>query len=93
MARLTLEEKKAKLAKQEQALLQKQNQLKARIKKLDAVDKQKKRKDDTRRKILAGSYLMSVEPLNDLKIALDDYLKSDKDRALFGLPPLTNREE
>ena len=81
MTRRTLEERKAKLAEQEKALIQKQNTLKLKIRKLNVSENKKKRQDDTRRKILAVSYLMSVEPLNDLKIALDDYLKSDKDRA------------
>ncbi|WP_298065653.1 hypothetical protein [uncultured Acinetobacter sp.] len=52
--------------------------------------KEQERKDDTRRKILLGSYLikkMNANEANKEKILaeLNEYLTEDRDRQLFGL--------
>ena len=53
----------------------------------------KERKRDTRRKILAGSWVLSIAE-NDqaaakrLRKGLDEFLEKDRDRELFGLSPL-----
>ncbi|MDI9693702.1 mobilization protein [Acinetobacter baumannii] len=88
--KLTLEQK---IEQQEQKL----KQLKAQKQAIEARERTKKkeqeRKDDTRRKILLGSYLIKKMD-NDAEInskTLDDleqYLTANRDRALFGLSPL-----
>ena len=50
------------------------------------------RKADTRRKILAGAWVLaqagrSQKAKDKLRKGLDSYLKADRDRALFDLPP------
>ena len=53
----------------------------------------KERKRDTRRKILAGSWVISIAE-NDqaaakrLRKGLDEFLERERDRELFGLSPL-----
>ena len=75
--------------------------LKERLKQLDAEQRRKEsqarakatkqaRADDTRRKILLGSmYLAKMEANPEFKAnimnGLDSYLKTDRDRELFGL--------
>jgi len=70
-------------------------QLKARKQAIEARErskqKEQERKDDTRRKILLGSYLikkMNANEANKEKILaeLNEYLTEDRDRQLFGLP-------
>ncbi len=82
------------LEKKIEAQLEKLKQLKARKQAIEAREKSKQkeqeRKDDTRRKILLGSYLikkMQDNPVNKDKILaeLNDYLTEDRDRQLFGL--------
>lgn len=72
-------------------LKQKRSQINARIQKLEASEKAKSRKQETRRKILVGAYYLqkareegSVDVLNQ---CMDDYLKRDIDKALFELAP------
>ena len=54
--------------------------------------KTKERKADIRRKILIGAYfldkLKAEGTLEAIKKELNDFLKRNSDRALFGLPPL-----
>ena len=57
------------------------------------LKKDQSRKDDTRTKILLGSYLkkkMESDPVFNHQILdeLETFLTSDRDRALFGLSPL-----
>lgn len=82
------------LEKKIEAQLEKLKQLKARKQAIEARErskqKEQERKDDTRRKILLGSYLikkMQDNPVNKDKILaeLNDYLTEDRDRQLFGL--------
>lgn len=72
-----------------QALLKKQEQITARIKALKTKEISQLRKDETRKKILAGSYLLEkTERENSfeaLKEGLDKFLTRKNDRALFGL--------
>lgn len=75
----------AKLDKIEKQIKQLQAQKQAEKAKIT----QKKRKEDTRRKILAGSYLLDQYKNNfdALKTKLDPFLNRTQDRELFGLAP------
>lgn len=88
------------LEKKIEAQLEKLKQLKARKQAIEAREKSKQkeqeRKDDTRRKILLGSYLikkMQANEANKEKILADlqEYLKEDRDRKLFNLPVSENQ--
>ena len=64
----------------------------AEIQRVRAREQQQKRKEDTRRKVLIGAWILGkVEsgewPEQRLLDGLDSYLERDHDRALFGLPP------
>ena len=82
------------LEKKIEAQLEKLKQLKARKQAIEARErskqKEQERKDDTRRKILLGSYLIKKmqNEANKEKILaeLNEYLKENRDRALFELP-------
>ena len=82
------------LEKKIEAQLEKLKQLKARKQAIEAREKSKQkeqeRKDDTRRKILLGSYLIKKmqNEANKEKILaeLNEYLTEDRDRQLFDLP-------
>ena len=85
------------LEKKIEAQLEKLKQLKARKQAIEAREKSKQkeqqRKDDTRRKILLGSYL--IKKMQDNKATADkilaelkEYLTEDRDRKLFNLPPV-----
>ena len=83
------------LEKKIEAKLEKLKQLKAQKQAIEARERTKKkeqeRKDDTRRKILLGSYSikkMQANEANKEKILaeLNEYLKENRDRALFELP-------
>jgi hypothetical protein len=89
-AKLTLEQK---IEQQEQKLKQLKAQKQAAEAKEKARQKEQDRKDDTRIKILLGSYLkkkMDSNPdFNSQTLdALEKYLTEDRDRKLFGLAPL-----
>ncbi|WP_435722145.1 mobilization protein [Acinetobacter baumannii] len=80
------------LEKKIEAQLEKLKQLKARKQAIEARErskqKEQERKDDTRRKILLGSYLikkMQSNEANKEKILaeLNEYLTEDRDRQLF----------
>jgi membrane-bound lytic murein transglycosylase len=71
---------------------------KARIARLKAKKRESTRKQDTRRKILAGSLLLErIESDERIKAwferELDGFLTRDSDRKLFGLEPLTKNED
>lgn len=70
-------------------------QLKAKVTKLEAMERNQAKKIDTRRKILAGSYLINKYTENQEELAklLDSFLVRDNDRDLFGLKPLKKAEE
>lgn len=74
-------------------LLEKRETLAARIRREQAKARTQHRKDDTRRKILAGAMILErAEKDAAFKIELDAllarFLLRDDDRALFGLAPL-----
>lgn len=68
-------------------------QLKAKVTKLEAMERNQAKKIDTRRKILAGSYLINqyIDNPEGLSKLLDSFLVRDNDRELFGLKPLKNQ--
>ena len=82
------------LEKKIEAQLEKLKQLKARKQAIEARErskqKEQERKDDTRRKILLGSYLIKKmqNEANKEKILaeLNEYLTENRDRQLFDLP-------
>lgn len=82
------------LDKKIEAQLERLKQLKAQKQAIEARERAKQkeqdRKDDTRRKILLGSYLikkMESNEANKQKILADlnEYLTEDRDRKLFNL--------
>ena len=78
-----------KIAKQQEKLNQLKAQKQATLAREKAKQKAQERKDDTRRKILLGSYLLKKmeNEANKEKILADlnEYLTEDRDRKLFGL--------
>ena len=93
---MTNESLEQRIAKQEERLKQQEErlkQLKAQKQAKDAREKAKQkeqdRKDDTRRKILAGSFLLKQmeDEAKKTKILADlnEYLTEDRDRKLFDL--------
>ena len=74
------------------ALEKKLAQAKEKAKKIEAAKKAKEAKaertKDTRRKILAGSVVLSRMDRGQLVQMLDTVLTRPEDRALFNLPPL-----
>ncbi|MDC4441136.1 mobilization protein [Acinetobacter baumannii] len=81
------------IEKKIEAQLEKLKQLKAQKQAIEARErtkqKEQQRKDDTRRKILLGSYLIKKmqNEANKEKILaeLNEYLTEDRDRQLFNL--------
>lgn len=65
--------------------------LEARIQAAEARSKSAERKQETRRKILVGSYYLDKAreegKLNELKHRMADYLTRDSDRKLFDVSP------
>jgi hypothetical protein len=79
------------------ALEEKQAQIRAQIQAIKARDSVQERKDETRKKIILGALVLpsfdassGLVSLNPTRLA--DVLKNDRDRALFGLPPLAKPE-
>ena len=81
------------LEKKIEAQLEKLKQLKAQKQAIEAREKTKQkeqeRKDDTRRKILLGSYLIkkmeNEQDKEKILAELNEYLTEDRDRKLFNL--------
>ena len=76
-------------------LYEQRAQLAARIKLLEAREKSRSRKDDARRKIIAGALALEHAILNPdtefgkkLFRLLDEYVITDRERALFDMAPL-----
>jgi large subunit ribosomal protein L7/L12 len=75
----------------------KQAQIKAQIQALNARDTAKERKDDTRRKVLLGGFVLAqmkkkgvgIQSMTYESERFIDTLKVDRDRVLFGLQPLS----
>ena len=83
------------IEKRIEAQLEKLKQLKARKQAIEARErskqKEQERKDDTRRKILLGSYLIKKMQSNEankekILMELNEYLTENRDRQLFDLP-------
>ena len=78
-----------KIAKQQEKINQLKAQKQAILAREKARQKAQDRKDDTRRKILLGSFL--VKQMEDeaqkqkILAELNEYLTEDRDRKLFGL--------
>ena len=72
-------------------LKKKQEQLKAQIQNLEAAEKSRERKRDTRRKILVGAYYSDKareeNTFSEIVKLMDSYLNRDSDRVLFDLQP------
>ena len=75
------------------ALEQKQAQIQKQIQALKARDTAQERKDDTRRKVLIGGFVLaqikknaiSVQSVTYESVRFIDTLNNDRDRMLFGL--------
>jgi len=75
------------------ALEQRQAQIKARIQAIKARETAQERKDDTRRKVLLGGFMLAqmkkkgigVQAVTYESVRFVDTLRNDRDRALFGL--------
>ena len=80
-------------------LEKKKQQIANRIIRLRNIESTEQRKLDTRRKILAGAWILHrIDQDTDDRLrlmlmqGLDDFLERDKDRALFNLPPKEGSE-
>ncbi|WP_113421933.1 mobilization protein [Escherichia coli] len=82
----------AKAAERLAKLEEQRARINAEIQRVRAREQQQKRKEDTRRKVLVGAWMMGKVqngewPEQKLIEAMDSYLERDHDRALFGLQP------
>lgn len=86
---MTNESLEQRIAKQEERLKQLKAQKQAKDAREKAKQKVQERKNDTRRKILLGSYLLKKmeDEAEKQKILaeINEYLTEDRDRKLFGL--------
>ena len=78
-------------------LMEQRDVLAARIRREQAKARTQERKDDTRRKILAGAVVLERAEKDaafktDLEALLARFLVRDDDRALFGLTPLPEKD-
>ena len=89
------------IEKKIEAQLEKLKQLKAQKQAIDAREKTKQkeqeRKDDTRRKILLGSFLLKQISNDDsekqrIMSQLNQYLTENRDRQLFDLPLIEEKK-
>ena len=87
---MTNESLEQRITKQEERLKQLKAQKQAKDAREKAKQKEQDRKNDTRRKILLGSYLLKKmeNEANKEKILaeINEYLTEDRDRKLFNLP-------
>lgn len=76
-------------------LKKKQEQLKAQIQNLEAAEKSREKKRDTRRKILVGAYYLDKaitdDRFDEITRLMGSYLTRQSDRELFDLPQLENK--
>ena len=74
------------------SLKKKRDIINARIRLVQNREQSKERKDNTRRKILIGSYYLEQSNKNnsfdDIIKLMNSYLIRDSDRMLFGLKPI-----
>lgn len=84
-----LQELEQAIERHKALLAEKKQQAKALRQKYEAQQKQRSRKEDTRRKIIVGAVVLGDPDLFEyVKELLDRKLTADRDRALFDLPPL-----
>lgn len=76
-----------------ESLLEKEKQLKKQIASEKAKIKAKNRKDETRKKILVGSFFLERTAPADIQKYMNEYLKRPNDRALFGLDEVSNQND
>ena len=76
-----------------EVLKKKQVLLKARIQQMEAREKTTTKKQDLRRKILVGAFVLAEAEkgggVTELYQKMDKFLVRNSDRVLFDLPPLT----
>ena len=76
-----------------ESLKKKSEQLKAQIQKIEAAQSVKRRKQDTRRKILIGAYYwekaLKEDRVEDIKKLMEGFLTRNSDRMLFELEPIS----
>ena len=86
---MSIENLEQKIAKQEERLKQLKEQKKAVIARENKKISDQQRKDETRRKILLGSYLIkkmeNEQDKEKILAELNEYLTEDRDRKLFNL--------
>ena len=86
---MSVETLEQKIAKQEERLKQLKAQKQAVISREKKKVSDQQRKDDTRRKILLGSYLIkkmeNEQDKEKILAELNEYLTEDRDRKLFNL--------
>lgn len=74
-----------------ESLKKKSEQLKAQIQKIEAAQSAKRRKQDTRRKILIGAYYwekaLKEGSVEEIKKLMECFLTRNSDRVLFDLEP------
>lgn len=74
------------------AAQEKVKQLKARqaamLARQRAKETRERRTRETRQKILIGAYILKHRSDDEIRQMLNSYLEEDRDRELFGLPPL-----
>ena len=81
-------------------LIEKRKQIDAQIQKANAVERAKRRKEDTRRKIIVGAMAMENMEMHpngafarELQRVLNEHVIRPKDRELIGLPPIRAAED
>jgi hypothetical protein len=89
--------KKVKGTEKLDELKKKQAVLKARIEQMEAKAKTQERKQDVRRKILLGAFILEEAKkegkVDELYQKMDGFLVRNSDRVLFNLPPTEKAEE
>lgn len=77
-------------AQQLEKLKVQREKINARIQKMESLHKTRQRKEETRRKILIGSYFLEEALKNNtfdgIKQKMNEFLKRNSDRSLFNLP-------
>ncbi len=85
-----------KQSKKLETLKKKQQQLNAQIQALEAAEKTRERKRETRRKILIGAYYLDQARADgtweNLVKRMDGYLNRNSDHVLFDLAPLESND-
>ena len=91
--RRTLAERMAAAKLREEKAAETLRRRRVKVQKYEAKERSQKRKDDTRRKIIAGALALKHCELDGiwaktLRGLLDEYVITDQERAMFELAPL-----